>query len=74
MIIFNLECKECETKFEGWFDSSKDFENQKKKKLILCPSCDSSSINKSLMAPNVSKKSNSTILRVVDTTERPNSR
>ena len=67
MIIFNLECKKCDTEFEGWFDNSKDFENQKKKKLILCPSCDSSSINKSLMAPNVSKKSNSKIIKEKNT-------
>ena len=48
MIVFDLICDECNYEFEGWFDNSKDFENQKKKKLILCPSCDSSSINKSL--------------------------
>jgi hypothetical protein len=59
MIIYNLLCKKCNFNFEGWFDNSKDFEVQKRKNYISCPSCDSSSIKKSLMAPNISKKSNS---------------
>ena len=58
MIIFNLICKGCLTKFEGWFDCTKDFEKQKKKKHILCPTCNSSSIKKYLMSPNLSNKSN----------------
>ena len=59
MMIFNLCCKDCEYSFEGWFDNSNDFFLQKKKNLINCPSCDSSNIRKALMAPNVTKKSNS---------------
>ena len=58
MIIFNLICKSCLTKFEGWFDSTKDFKKQKRQKHILCPSCNSSSIKKYLMSPNLSSKSN----------------
>ena len=34
---------------------------QKKRKLISCPSCESSNIKKALVAPNVSKKSNAKI-------------
>ena len=59
MIIFNLKCKTCVAEFEGWFDNSKDFENQKKKKIINCPSCNSNDIQKDLMTPNIAKKSNS---------------
>ena len=59
MIIFNLECKLCSVKFEGWFEDTAEFEKQKKQKIINCPSCNSSSITKALMTPNVSKKSNS---------------
>ena len=58
MIVFNLECKICSIQFEGWFNSSKDFEKQKQKKLINCPSCNSSTIKKSLMAPNLTAKTN----------------
>tara|TARA_Y100000590_G_scaffold465432_1_gene637749 strand:+ start:931 stop:1347 length:417 start_codon:yes stop_codon:yes gene_type:complete len=59
MIVFNLECKICSLIFEGWFENSKEFEKQKKQKIISCPSCNSISIKKTLMAPNLSKKSNS---------------
>ena len=58
MIVFNLSCKLCETSFEGWFENSKEFLNQKKRGLVTCPSCNSSKIKKALMAPNLSKKSN----------------
>ena len=59
MIVFNLECNTCFLKFEGWFDSTNDYNNQKKKYLISCPSCNSGKIKKSLTAPNLSKKTNS---------------
>ena len=59
MIVFNLVCLECEYPFEGWFDDTKSFNNQKKRKLINCPNCESSNVSKTLVAPNVSKKSNS---------------
>ena len=58
MIVFNLICKECNFEFEGWFDNSKEFEKQKRKKFINCPSCNSESITKSLMAPNLPTKTN----------------
>ena len=61
MIIFNLKCKSCNHCFEGWFNSSEEFNSQIKKKLILCPACNSGLINKSLMAPNLSKKSNTKV-------------
>ena len=59
MISFNLKCQTCSTVFEGWFENSKEFQKQKKNKYLLCPSCNSSSVSKYLMSPNISKKSNS---------------
>ena len=59
MIVFNLICNTCSTEFEGWFENSKEFANQKRKKMISCPGCNSNVIQKSLMAPNLSKKTNS---------------
>ena len=59
MIVFNLVCSECEYPFEGWFDDTKSFNRQKKRNLINCPNCESSNVSKTLVAPNVSKKSNS---------------
>jgi hypothetical protein len=45
--------------FEGWFENTKEFNNQKRKKIINCPSCNSVSITKSLSAPNLPTKNNS---------------
>ena len=60
MIKFDLIC-ENEHIFEASFDDSSSFEKQKKKKLIECPFCSSSNISKSVMAPNISNKSSSSI-------------
>ena len=61
MIVFNLNCSYCASSFEGWFENTKDYNNQIRKGLLTCPSCNSTQIKKGLMAPNVSKKSNSKI-------------
>ena len=61
MIVFNLNCSDCTSSFEGWFENTKDYNQQIKKGLLTCPSCNSTQIKKGLMAPNVSKKSNSKI-------------
>ena len=59
MIVFDLICKICSTEFEGWFENTREFETQKRNQMINCPSCNSISIKKSLMAPHISSKSNS---------------
>ena len=61
MIVFNLNCLECNFSFEGWFENTLSFNMQKRSKLINCPSCESLNIKKALAAPNVGKKSNSKI-------------
>lgn len=57
MIIFDLICAQHHI-FEGWFASSHDYENQKEKKLLICPTCGSADIKKSVMAPNIGLKGN----------------
>ena len=57
MIKYNLVCK-CGQMFESWFLSSSEFDSLCKKKLIRCIYCESSSVKKSVMAPNLSSKSN----------------
>ena len=57
MIKYNLTCK-CGGVFESWFLSSLEFDSLCKKKLVKCIYCESSVIKKSVMAPNVSSKSN----------------
>ena len=53
MIKYRLICKDCDNAFDSWFSSSKEFEKLKKLKYINCIKCNSSNIEKSLMAPNV---------------------
>ena len=53
MIKYKLICNECKKSFNSWFSSSKEFERLKKMKLLNCNFCDSLTVEKSLMAPNV---------------------
>ena len=55
MIKYKLACKNCEITFDSWFSSSKEYEKLKKKKLLVCYSCNSSKIEKTLMAPQLIK-------------------
>ena len=57
MIKYNLICR-CGKTFESWFASSNEYEVLKKKKLINCISCDSTLVKKSVMAPNLTSKTN----------------
>tara|TARA_B100000579_G_C22274731_1_gene595432 strand:+ start:62 stop:478 length:417 start_codon:yes stop_codon:yes gene_type:complete len=62
MIKFNLICK-CGKTFESWFSSSKEYNSLIKRKLVTCIYCNSTSIKKSIMAPNLSSKSNKRLNR-----------
>ena len=57
MIKYNLICK-CGATFESWFSGSVEFDSLCKKKLIKCIYCESSSVKKTVMAPNLTSKSN----------------
>ena len=57
MIKYNLICK-CGKTFESWFSSSSEFDSLCKKKLVKCIYCESLSVKKTVMAPNLSSKSN----------------
>ena len=59
MIKYNLMC-ECERTFESWFSSSDEYDVLRRKKLINCIYCDSTSVKKSVMAPNLFNKTNKT--------------
>ena len=53
MIKYRLICKDCETTFDSWFSSSKEYEKLKTKKFLSCHFCNSISIGKTLMSPSV---------------------
>ena len=52
MIKYQLRCR-CRHEFEGWFPSSKEYTRQKNKGMIQCPMCESTAVDKAIMAPNV---------------------
>jgi len=53
MIKYRLICKDCETTFDSWFSSSKEYERLKKKKFVNCHICNSLSVEKTIMSPTV---------------------
>ena len=53
MIKFRLICNECDTTFDSWFASSKEYEKLKKKKFLVCHICNSQKVEKTLMAPQL---------------------
>jgi len=58
MIKYRLLCNGCSNDFDSWFATSKEYEKLKKLKLFNCPICNSTNIEKSLMAPSVINKKN----------------
>ncbi len=59
MIKYKLICNNCDLSFDSWFASSNEYEKLKKKSLLTCHNCNSSKVEKTLMAPKlISKKSN----------------
>ena len=53
MIVFDLTCPKGHL-FETWFQNGAAFDKQSAKGLLVCPTCGSKDIKKSLMAPNLS--------------------
>ena len=56
MIKYKLTCKNCDLSFNSWFASSEEYEKLKKKKFLNCHNCNSSNVQKSLMAPKLINK------------------
>lgn len=57
MIVYDLSCSGGH-RFEGWFGSSGDFEDQRVRGLLACPTCGSAEVAKAPMAPAVAAKGN----------------
>ena len=60
MIKYQLRCR-CNHEFEGWFPDSKEYTRQKNKGMIQCPMCDSTAVDKAIMAPAVKTSKKRTI-------------
>jgi len=57
MIVFDLGCANGHI-FEAWFGSSQDYEDQRSRGLVTCPLCNSSEVDKAVMAPRLARKGN----------------
>jgi hypothetical protein len=55
MIHYDLRCKKGHA-FESWFQSSSAYEAQEKRKLVSCPVCGSSDVERAIMAPRIARK------------------
>ncbi len=52
MIHYNLRCERGHA-FESWFQSSSAYEAQEKRKLVNCPACGSTKVERAIMAPQI---------------------
>jgi len=55
MIKYTLVCDK-KHEFDSWFADSAAFERQAKRKLVACPVCESTKVEKAIMAPRVAAK------------------
>lgn len=58
MKVFNLACDN-EHRFEGWFGSAADYDQQLERGLLCCPVCDSHAVRKLPAAPRLNLSSSS---------------
>lgn len=70
MIVYDLDCTHGH-RFEGWFGSSADYEDQRTRGLLSCPTCGVSDVSKAPMAPAVPAKGNSRADVIPPETARP---
>ena len=52
MIRYSLRCERGHA-FESWFQSSSVYESQEKRKLVNCPACGSTKVERAIMAPQI---------------------
>ena len=57
MICYSLICSKSHT-FESWFANAEAYDKLKAQNLLSCPECGTSEVDKAIMAPNVSSKTN----------------
>jgi len=55
MIRYSLRCERGHA-FESWFQSSSAYESQEKRKLVSCPACGSTKVERAIMAPQIVSK------------------
>lgn len=58
MIVYDLECRDGQHRFEGWFKSSDDYARQHERGFVTCPHCGSGEVAKAVQAPRLARKGN----------------
>lgn len=58
MIRYALRCERGHD-FESWFQTSSAYDSQRKRGLVTCPMCDSTKVEKAIMAPRIAAKGKS---------------
>lgn len=58
MIRYALRCERGHA-FESWFQSSSAYDSQRKRGLVACPMCESTKVDKAIMAPRIARKGKS---------------
>lgn len=58
MIRYSLRCERGHH-FESWFQSSSAYDSQHKRGLVACPMCESTKVDKGIMAPRIARKGKS---------------
>jgi len=58
MIRYALHCERGH-EFDSWFQSSGAYDSQRKRGLIACPVCESTKVDKAIMAPRITRKGKS---------------
>src|SRR3954452_4719484 len=61
MIHYQLQCSQAHA-FDGWFKDSATFEQQARRRLVECPECGDTEIDRALMAPAVAKRQALTVM------------
>ena len=70
MIRYALACENAHA-FESWFPSSEAFESQRARGFVSCPVCDSSAVEKQIMAPSIARKDKAPLPTPVPAEPRP---
>jgi hypothetical protein len=60
MIVYNLRCKNSH-EFEGWFKDSSAFDAQAASCKLVCPICNSTKVDKAIMAPAITGTKKTTV-------------
>lgn len=58
MIRYALRCERGHA-FDSWFQSSAAYDSQHKRGLVACPVCESTKVEKAIMAPRITRKGKS---------------